>query len=209
METEIICVLRKYHVKFAGGATIVIESEKELSEEDTRVLLEQDPEIGEFVKHCRITGVLHPMSHKKLDPVKKVESVSKKIEPEVKPKLEPVKGGEQFLSIDKRIKHLLNMPGDFTSLDYIRSLEKIGCKISVTQANYAINKVMDKLETMGSDNRYTVYRVKSGEKKVDERADKGSEQKIVLGVGQEIRNPERHLSDILLEDRKNQIEAAK
>lgn len=209
METQITCVLRKYHVKFAGGATIVIESEKELSEEDTRALLEQDPEIGEFVKHCKITGVLHPMSHKKLDPVKKVENVPKKAEPEVKPKPEHVKGKEQFLNVDKRLEHLLNMPGDFTSIDYIKSLEKVGCKISISQANYAINKVADKLETRGSDGRYTVYRVKGNEKKADDVRDKGSEEKIVIGVGQTVNNPERHLSDILLEDRKTQINAAK
>lgn len=204
METQIVCVLRKYHVRFAGGATIVIESEKELSEEDTRLLLEQDPEIREFVKHCKITNVLHPVNMKKLEPIKKVTNLQ-----EVKPKIEPGKGGEKVLNTEKRIKYLLNMQGEFTSLGYIRSLAKDGCKISITQANYDINKVIDKLEKRGTDGRYTLYIVKGSEKSVDNESGKGREEKIVIGVGQTERNPERHLSDVLLEDRKNSIMTAK
>lgn len=204
METQIVCVLRKYHVRFAGGATIVIESEKELSEEDTKLLLEQDPEIREFVKHCKITNVLHPVNMKKFEPIKKVANLQ-----EAKPKIELGKGGEKVLDVEKRIKCLLNMQGEFTSLGYIRSLAKDDCKISITQANYDINKVIDKLEKRGTDGRYTLYIVKGSEKSADNESGKGREEKIVIGVGQTERNPERHLSDVLLEDRKNSIMTAK
>lgn len=199
MGTQIVCVLRRYHVRFDGGATIVIESDKELSAEETKLLLEQDREVGDFFKHCRITNVLHPVNMKKFEHIKRVDN---------KPNIEPGKGGERVLKVEKRIKHLLNMQGEFTSLDYIKSLAKDGCKISVTQANYDINKVIDKLEKKGTNGRLTLYRVKGSEKNADNESGK-REEKIIVGVGQTERNPERHLSDILLEDRKNQISSAK
>lgn len=97
------CIYRRYRVQSPGGMTIEIESKKPLSGRATRTLLEEDNDIGSFFENYKIIEISN------------VESLPEKRVPEIG---RFSKSREKNINPLERLNYLLQMPGEFTRVDY-------------------------------------------------------------------------------------------
>lgn len=102
------CIYRRYRVQAPGGMTIEVESTKPLSEQVTHVLLEEDNEIGSFFENHKIIE----MSEVKNRPKKHMREINH-LTKSRKRSIEPL----------ERLNRLLQMPGEFTRIDYQKYMQ--------------------------------------------------------------------------------------
>lgn len=152
-ETEngniIECVYRRYRVQSPGGVTIEVESTKPLSGRTTHVLLEEDNEIGSFFENHKIIDVISVKNQPK-KPVYKQKTIRAE-RPEVS--INPL----------DRVNHMLQMPDQFTRLDYqkyMRTEHKIKLSDFMGHNDIEAALALNKLEVMGRFRRLRQYRIK-------------------------------------------------
>lgn len=132
------CIYRRYRVRSPGGTTIEVESEKPLSGRTTRVLLEEDHEIGSFFENHKIIDVAS-IKNQPMKPVYKQKAIrARRSEASVNP-------------LD-RINHMLQMPDRFTRLDYQKHMQA-ECKVKMStymgHNDIELALALKKLEPLG------------------------------------------------------------
>lgn len=152
-ETEngniIECIYRRYRVQLPGGTTIEVESTKPLSRQTTHVLLDEDNEIGSFFENHKIINVVN------------VENRPKK--PVYKQKTIRAEKSEVSINPLDRVNHMLQMPDQFTRLDYQKYMQtEYKVKLSTFMCHNDIETALalNKLEIMGRFHRLRQYRIK-------------------------------------------------
>lgn len=145
------CIYRRYRVQSPGGTTIEVESTKPLSGRTMRTLLEDDYEIGSFFDNHKIIDVTN------------IENRPKK--PVYRQKTIRAERTETSINPLDRINHMLQMPDQFTRLDYQKYMQtECKIKISTFMCNNDIEAALalNKLEIMGRAGRRGLrqYRIK-------------------------------------------------
>lgn len=144
-DCKIECVLRKYHIHIPGGSVLEVESTKSISEEGTKMLLEEDNGISNFFRHYKITGYLRPV----IAPIKARQ--------ENEPRPDPAKP----LTPRQRVNLLLEMKGEFTRNDYMEYMKGLGYDATKWMIHCVVNDAirLKRLELTDDKGRLHKYKV--------------------------------------------------
>lgn len=143
------CIYRRYRIQLPGGTTIEVESTKPLNGQATRMLLEEDNDIGSFFENYKIIDVNNVENRSKKQVYR--QKITKTVKPEI---------GVNPLD---RLNHMLQMHDQFTRLDYqkyMRTEHKVKLSDFMGHNDIEAALALNKLEIMGRFHRLRQYRIK-------------------------------------------------